>query len=398
MLQKVNFNQALWICGARRIQEVFYPRLEVAALRERGAQVFLLDEEKGDEGLNELRRILHKSDIHLVLMWLRPREAMLLYPLLRERKNYSIVMDDWWIYPDCLTRNADYLINRMYNGVAVRLGVSELVTMSPPLFFWPVGKIGGYGLQAALLRLPTLLVWPFIDAWKRFLRQRVKIDPRRLLYLPFSVSPESLPLKGEEIKYDFTLTGGVTGVWLMRDAYASFKHTFANLYYDRQRLMDLMIQHEGKPFHIYDWRGRGGVSIPPNFQSWDDYCRVTRESRYVVATGGFHNAGLPKHLEYTCLGTPMIGRTTVFEYPWLDDCLIDVDVMNLTSAQIKPILKEAMERYPVMRQNCLKWREQIFRLYNIHTLFDMLQAQANGQPIPSDYLRKGVKTPHHIKA
>jgi hypothetical protein len=64
--------------------------------------------------------------------------------------------------------------------------------------------------------------------------------------------------------------------------------------------------------------------------------------------------------------------------------------MSLDSRKIKPLLDEALERYPVLRANCLKWREQLFKLHDIHRLLDMLQAQADGKPIPPEYLRAGV--------
>ena len=105
------------------------------------------------------------------------------------------------------------------------------------------------------MRLPALALWPLVDAYKWLQRCGDEIQPERLLYLPLSVSPESLPLTHEAIKYDFMLTGSMTGVWLMRDAYASFKHTFANLYFDRKRLMDLIVQFDGKPFKVYDGGG-----------------------------------------------------------------------------------------------------------------------------------------------
>jgi hypothetical protein len=236
------------------------------------------------------------------------------------------------------------------------------------------------------LRLPALVSWPIIDAFRKFQARAEEIRPDRLLYFPLAVVPETLPLDQQELKYDFALNGSVTGVWFMRDAYASFRYTFANLYYDRARLMDLIAGCEGTPFKIYDWR-RLPDPRPPG--SWDDYVQTTRQSRFIISTGGFHNAGLPKFLEYACLGTPMIGRKPLFEYPWLDDCLVEVDVMRMSTGRIRPILDEAIDRYPALKANCLKWREKLFKLHNIHALIDMLQAQADGLPIPPGYLKSG---------
>ena len=202
--------------------------------------------------------------------------------------------------------------------------------------------------------------------------------------------PEALPLKGRKNRDDFTLTGTTVGVWLMRDAYSSFRHTFANLYYDRERLMDLISPFNQRPFEVCDWR-RLPNGRPPD--SWEDYTRLVRQSRYVVASGGLHNAGLPKHLEYACLGTPMIGPKTLFEFPWLDDCLYEVNPLSLKPEQMKPLLDDALSRQPALRENALKWREKLFKLHGVHQLFDMLQGQADGQPIPPGYLKTDPPPP-----
>ena len=60
---------------------------------------------------------------------------------------------------------------------------------------------------------------------------------------------------------------------------------------------------------------------------------------------------------------------------------------RLTPQSIKPVLDEAMDRYPVLLENCLRWREQLFHLHDIHRLLDMLQDQADGKPIPPGYLK-----------
>ena len=156
---RFSINESLWVCGGARTQEILYPRVEVAALRERGARVFLLNGAKDAGGLEELGRLARQNDRHIVLMWLRPREMMALHPILRERKNFSVVLDDWWIYPRWLTRDADYIINRMYNGVAVRLGHARLVTSPPPLISLPQ-TISPYGVASLLLRVPALAAWP----------------------------------------------------------------------------------------------------------------------------------------------------------------------------------------------------------------------------------------------
>jgi hypothetical protein len=377
-------NECLWVCGGVTNQAIQYPRQEMAALRERGAQVFQLQGQNDARGLDELGRRLRGSDVHVVLIWMRPHEVMSLYPILRERKNFSVVVDDWWLCPPWFSREADYILFRIYSGIPVRLGVADFVTQRPPLFLWPRDNPSVYGTQAALLRLPALVTWPLVDAWKGFDRQRETIRPERLLYFPVSVAEEAVPLRQEPLKYDFSMTGNTVGIWLMRDPFASFRHTFANLYHDRKVLMDLISRFAGKPYAIYDWR-KLSPAVPP--QSWDDYVRITRESRFVLATGGFHNSGLPKHLEYACLGTPMIGRPTVYEFPWLDDCMFKLEDLSLSAGRMKSLLDQALECHRVLRENCLKWREKILKLHHIHNVLDMLQAQANGEAIPPGYLK-----------
>ena len=62
-------------------------------------------------------------------------------------------------------------------------------------------------------------------------------------------------------------------------------------------------------------------------------------------------------------------------------------MMSVTRRQLKPLLHEALDRYPVMRENCLKWRDRLLKLYNFDNILNMAQAQVDGQPIPSDYVR-----------
>ena len=378
-------NESLWVCGGITNQAIQYPRYEMAALRDRGARTFVLNGDKDTKGLAELDQILRKSDVHVVLFWLRPREVKALRPILQKRKNYSVVLEDWWMYPWWFTRGADYVINRMYSGIAVRSGQTAMVTEPPPVLLWPDDNPSTYGTLAAVLRLPVLATWPLVDACKWAQRRNDDIRPERMLYLPFTVVADSLPLGDGQKKYDFTLTGSTVAIWPMRDPYASFKHTFANLYYDRKRLMDLIRQFDGKPYTVYDWR-KMSPAIPP--QAWDDYIRITRESRFVLTTGGLHNSGLPKHLEYACLGSPMIGRQTLFEFPWLEECMIDVGDLNLSADSMKSVLEHAMDRYASLRENCLKWREQLFKLHEAHRLFDVLQSQADGRGIPPGYIKE----------
>jgi len=128
------------------------------------------------------------------------------------------------------------------------------------------------------------------------------------------------------------------------------------------------------------------------FLPYEELNRIVRQSRFMVCTGGLHQNSVPKFLEYACLGVPMIGTRLPFEYPWLDDCLFPVDAMNISAAELKPKLAEALELQPKLRANCLAWRERLLKMYHPDALLDLLQAQMDGQPIPPDYLKISTQT------
>jgi hypothetical protein len=50
-------------------------------------------------------------------------------------------------------------------------------------------------------------------------------------------------------------------------------------------------------------------------------------------------------------------------------------------------LHQALDRQPLLRENCLKWRDRLLKLYHFDTILDMAQAQIDGRPIPSDYVK-----------
>jgi len=385
--QRISLNQSLWIYGGFVDGYNRHAWAEIAALRARGAECFILKSPHDRAGLEQLRRRLGTGDTHAILLWLHPRELGALRPIFQERRNFSVVLDDWWIIPPWFLRHAEYRIFRKYSGLAVRLGQSPFVCDAPP---WRVGPVppSPYATFAKCFRLPALAASPVVDGLKWFQRRGETLRPESLIYFPFTLEAGTLPLEPEEIQYDFGVSGSTCGLWIMRDPFAPFQYTFANLYYDRFRLVEQIGHWEGRPYRVYNWR-RNPKAIPP--KSWEDYLRTTRQCRYVVSTGGLHNVAVPKYMEYACVGTPMIGRKLPFEYPWLDDCLFPVDIMRLTPETLKPLLDEALARYEQMRRNCLKWRSRLFELYEPHRLLDLVQAQIDGQPVPPDYLtEKGI--------
>jgi len=72
--------------------------------------------------------------------------------------------------------------------------------------------------------------------------------------------------------------------------------------------------------------------------------------------------------------------------------LFPVDIKRLTPDKLKPLLHQALERHAILRENCLSWRDRLFKLHDPHTLLDMLQAQMDGQQIPPGYLKVDLKS------
>ena len=382
----ISLNKSLWVRGEAIDRTQRNSRSEADGLRARGAEIFHLNGSRDTDGLERLRRLLFQNDVHVILARLMPKEMASIYPVLRERKNFSIVVDDWWSIPHWFMREAEYVIFRNYNGIAVRMGAATLINGDqPPWFLNPYAQLSKFSMTGAALRPAALLLSPLVNLWNAGRQRSEPIRPERYLYFPFPVSATDVPLADEKIEYDFANTGGVCGIWLMRDPFVSFHHTFGNLYHDRRRLTDTIAKFAGNPFTFYDCRQENRL-LP-----YDEYVRKNRQSRFLVSTGGLQDTSVPKYLEYACLGTPMIGRGLPFEYPWLDDCLFTVDIMNLTPGQTKPLLHQALDGYSKLRSNCLNWRDRLFQLYDLHALLDMLQEQVNGQPVRPGYLKVDLK-------
>ena len=376
-------NESVWVRGETIDYGQRNARSENQALRERGARIAMVKSAGDTEGLERLRRELTKSDSHVILARLLAAELRALQPILRERGNFSIVVDDWWSMPHWFLREASYILFRNYNGIAFRLGMAPFLEEGPklPVVMVPPPPIAPYTMAATVLRVPALAISPAINLWNHWRRRTEPIEPERYLYFPFPVDGKDAALEKEELKYDFANTGGTCGIWLMRDPRVSFQYSFANLYYDRQRLTDEIATLQGNPFTFYDCRPE------PKQLPYPEYARKNRQTRFLISTGGLQNTSVPKYLEYACVGTPMIGRALPFEYPWLDDCLFPLDAMRLRPGELKPLLHQALDRYSVLRDNCLKWRDRLLELYSIHRLLDLVQSQADGKPIPGDYLK-----------
>lgn len=379
---RIKLDKCLWVYGENVYSTLRNAQTEIDAVKEKDWQTFMLPKGANAEDIEQLRRRIWQDDTHTILTRLTPGEMSMLKPIFKDRRNFSVIYDDWWIMPHWFTQNAEYVVFRKYNGLSVRLGKSKWANGSPPLMFNPFDpdSKSKYALTASVLRFPILAISPMMNIVNIFRRKSEDTSPKRFLYFPFSVKSDDLPLKtGMQYKYDFTNTWSVCGIFMMRDPFAPFHHSFANLYADRFKMTKLLVTTPYSVFH-----GR--------HLDWNGYTDHIRQSRYGVASGGLCDKFNPNFLECACLGTPMIGRSVPWEAPWFDECLFPVDFERLTPANIKSVLQEALDRHSVLRNNCLNWRDRLLKMYSPMTLLDVLQAQIDGQPIPPEYLKPRALT------
>jgi len=367
-------DKTIWIrSGLNGQQHVLRPIN--TALLERGITVLTLNGPHDAAGLENIRKTVWNSDVHVVLDAMIPSELNKLRSVFGDRGNFSMAFQDWWSSVYWFTKNASYLFFRNYNGIAVRRKLASFTESRPPLFTLPE-RMNSYGVASAALRLPALIAAPFLQ-----LNNRKKLEDSstdRLLYFPNVITGDQVPLIQAHPRFDFSNISSTGGYWLMRDPHAPAWLNFGNLYYDRQRITDLILQNG--TYKVFDLRRS-------HYLNWSEYCQTVRHSRFAIATGGLHKASLSKYLEYVCLGTPALGEEIPFEFPWLKQCLFPVDTLNVTRGKLEPQLREALAQQPKLRENCLNLRDTLLKLYNPHRILDLLQEQADGKPIPPGYLK-----------
>lgn len=374
---RLNINQSIWIRSAGTDKQYIFRSIR-NALHERGITILTLNGPGDSGGLEKIRKAAWNSNAHFIMDGLQPDELCKLRPIFESRKNFSMALVDWWTSIYWFTQNADYLIFRNYNGIAVRRGLTKFVeNRTPPLFTLP-DRPARYSTICSILRLPALVAAPFLNLHKRSQRQDEHFEPERLLYFPFSISEEHVPLMPGPVKYDFANVSGTGGYWTIRDPHASAWLNYGNLYYDRLRITNVIHQCGGH--QVFDLRRS-------HYLNWEEYCQVVRASRFAIATGGLHQNSVAKYTEFACLGTPMIGEEIPFEFPWLKHCLFPVDTLKVTPEKLKSQLYEALTLQPQLRENCLNLRDTLLKLYHPQRVLDLLQEQADGKPIPSGYLK-----------
>ncbi len=100
-----------------------------------------------------------------------PNEMAHLKPILRDRKNFSMVVIDWWNSPWWYAHHAEYLIFNLYNGIDVHSGAAQFANgWNPPLFSKPELMIP-FHLAGSALRPLALLSSPFRDLCKTLRRR-----------------------------------------------------------------------------------------------------------------------------------------------------------------------------------------------------------------------------------
>lgn len=376
---RLDAGKCLWIRSGIMDQSSIFRSLR-KALVERNATILTLNGPHDTEGLERIRKAAWASDAHVVMDAMMPGELGKLHAVFKDRKNFSLALVDWWTSVYWFTKNADYLIFRNYNGIAVRRGLAPFAGgRRPPLLFWPDQMIP-YIWYSSALRTLALALAPALQLRKARLRRLESIAPDRLLYFPFTIAGEHVPLKREKPEYDFCNVSATGGFWLMRDPHVSAWLNFGNLYYDRLRITKLIQRCERGSYKVFDLRRS-------HYLNWEEYMRVVQGSRFAIATGGLHQNSVAKYAEFACLGTPMLGEEIPFEYPWLKDCLFPVDTLHVTVPKLESQLREALARRTRLRENCLNVRDTLLKLYHPHRILDLLQEQADGKPIPPGYLK-----------
>jgi hypothetical protein len=379
MQARISVTKSLWVRSRGVDSQPVWKSLRTA-FQSCGAEVFMLDGAQDTEGIERLRKRLWNSDQHVILHGLMAAELRALRPVFERRKNFSMALIDWWSSTAWFSLNAERLIFHFYNGIALRRGLAAFADPSQvPLLTWPERKVW-FEVVCCALRPAALGTWPLVDALNYFRKARDYNEPNRLVYFPLPIDPADVPLREAPVRYDFSIFAATGGYWLIRDPYVSARFNFANLYADRRRLAD-GIAIQGKEFRVFDRRKQD------QWLPWEELSRIVRESRYALSTGGLHAASIPKFQEYVCGGTPVIGATLPFEFPWLDRCCFVPDPQANSPAALAAELRRAVDIHPKLRANCLNLRDEILRLYDAEQLLEMVQGQIDGRGIPAGYLK-----------
>ena len=173
----MDLTKCIWLRSATNDrQPLFAPLLRF--LNRTGVKTVIFHLDRPSEAFAELSR----SDAHVIVGALQPRDFRQLKPLFQKRGNFSLLPVDWWTVPAWWSENAQYLIFQSYSGIAARTGLRGFDSSADvPLFeFESLSPL--FPFVSSLLRFPALLSAPFLDWRKKHQRLKDKRPRDRMLY------------------------------------------------------------------------------------------------------------------------------------------------------------------------------------------------------------------------
>lgn len=380
-MRKVDIAQSVWILQ-KNILAFPANQLLYDTLQRKGILTFIYDPSQ----LEKLKRILRKRKNHVIFQNPLGKELNALKEILKRRRNFSVIYADWWtVPPSPLMQYADYLIFHHLNALKAAQKGAKAILLTPRLPLWSRPQnLKLHEVLLAALRLPYLPAIPFVEIGKSWQRKKSNWQKKRLLYFPFAINPaapEFNTLPADLPQYDFANLGSTSFFCRAKSAYVPAALSFINLYADRLKMVQSISQT--KHFRLFDCR-KTPVYGPKTLQ-------IIKRSKYVLATGGYHQASILKYLEIIACGTPILGAKIPHEFPCLNQAIFPLDVLRSSIKQMQKKLQEAMDQYPVFKKEALKARARIFEFYNQETILALLQKQYNGEKISHIYIAQCSK-------
>jgi hypothetical protein len=168
-MSKIRLADCLWVRSPSLSEQILF-RPITRALEQKNCKLYSLRLKTDPDSLPKLKQLLWKTDDHVILHGLWPFELRALKPLLERRKNFSVLLVDWWQCPYWFTQNAEYVIFNLYGGIAARTkGARFCNDWKPPLFAWPE-RLVPYEFACSALRPAALLARPFLERHHEKLR------------------------------------------------------------------------------------------------------------------------------------------------------------------------------------------------------------------------------------
>ena len=382
-VSRIQLTKCIWVLD-RASQKHRHCAGYARALAALGVRTEQYEHARDAESVARVSQVLRSTDEHVVFFFVGPATFRAFYPVLKERRNYTVITDDWWNTPHWFVRNADYVLFRTFSFLAVRLGLGRFAPFGETPVLTMPQPLTRFGLIMTAARLTSLALTPVLQMMKAWQRTLETTPIERMIYFPYALRGEDVTFDANPTyRYDFSNVSNIYAPFISQDPFVPCWFTGANFYADRNRLVKSMLAWEGQPFRLLNWQGRNRVGG----SLYDELCDVVRSSRFTVATGGIHQNPVSKFIENVCLGTPMIGRRLPYEHAWLDQCLFPIDTFTVNAGNIKPKLEEALALQPKMRESCLGLRDELLERYSFENVLRMAQDQIDGKPIPPGYLK-----------